>query len=189
MATDPLAPREKFDAFVLQETHTAESEIAGAEDELAKAGYKGVFTAARRSDRSDIGTFGGTAVVMKGHHQATSFRHLLGPSATANATTDIRHGKQQTGNNFAACDWTATAWHLKGVTLTLISIYLDGGQPLETGINAKKLGQVTSFVNSIQGPWMLCGDFNVPAEKLWASRWPQAMQAVDTITLPNGSYT
>eukprot|EP00959_Pyramimonas_sp_CCMP1952_P352265 7380726-Pyramimonas_sp.AAC.1 len=56
-----------YDAYAFQETHVGRSNLDSVECELVKLGCKACFTAARPRSRSERGTCGGTAVVMRGH--------------------------------------------------------------------------------------------------------------------------
>ena len=105
---------EHYDAYLLQELHVSQEKLQQVEAELAGAGFKGVLTAARQSDKTAGGTHGGTAVVVKGHLCASSFRHLAAdPRAVSSATADTRAGSHE-GRGFDMCDWTPMALHLKG---------------------------------------------------------------------------
>eukprot|EP00959_Pyramimonas_sp_CCMP1952_P439834 9208223-Pyramimonas_sp.AAC.1 len=81
------ANRREFDAYAIQETRVTVDKIEDIEAKLTKEGFKACFTGARKSKRSSAGSCGGTAALMKGHHQATFFRQAAGgqiSQATAN---------------------------------------------------------------------------------------------------------
>ncbi|CAK0833974.1 unnamed protein product, partial [Prorocentrum cordatum] len=59
--------RQLYNVYALQEAHLAHHELDSTEHKLQKTGFSAVFTAARASDRSEIGTCGGTRALVKGH--------------------------------------------------------------------------------------------------------------------------
>eukprot|EP00959_Pyramimonas_sp_CCMP1952_P363787 7618056-Pyramimonas_sp.AAC.1 len=107
------ANRREFDAYAIQETHVTVDKIEDLEAKLTKEGVKACFTGARRSTRSSAGSCGGTARLMKGHHQATFFRHAA-RDQVSQATASTLKEKQC---DYDMCDWTPVAWHIKGFTL------------------------------------------------------------------------
>ena len=145
------------DGYALQETHVAAGALETVESDLGKAGFKACFTAARSSTSSTTGSYGGTAVVMRGHLQTSSFRCRALSGAVSAATTDDRAGSHQQ-QDLNMLDWTPISWHLRGTTLTVVSIYLDSGGSLEFGINARKLATLKAFLSQLDTPWMICGD-------------------------------
>jgi hypothetical protein len=87
------------------------------------------------------------------------------------------------------CDWTPVTWHLKGTTLTVVSLYLDCNRSLTDGINSRKLTALAAFLKTLQGAWVVCGDFNTDPKTFWATGWPKAMGASAIISLPEDQHT
>ena len=63
---------------------------------------------------------------------------------------------------------------LRGFSLVIIGIYLDGGWAIESGINSKKLA-TSNFLPGIHRPWIIAGDWNRAPHQLWQSDWPTLM--------------
>ncbi|CAK0792836.1 unnamed protein product [Prorocentrum cordatum] len=57
-------------------------------------------------------------------------------STVTKATTDVS-GEWKA--DLDLCDWTPVTWHLKGTTITAISLYLDVGKALPEGINHESM--------------------------------------------------
>eukprot|EP00959_Pyramimonas_sp_CCMP1952_P169723 3545890-Pyramimonas_sp.AAC.1 len=62
-------------------------------------------------------------------------------------------------------------WHLKGVSITLISLYLEGTNCF-TGNNAANLSAMAAFLHTCKNPWIVAGDFKASPEAFWKSGWP-----------------
>ena len=83
-------------------------------------------------------------MLVKGHHKATFFRHEA-KAQVSKATTSMIKDKTC---NYDMCDWTPVAWHMKGYTLLVISLYLDANGSLLEGINCRKLTSLAAFIKS-----------------------------------------
>ena len=120
--------------------------------------------------------------MMKGHLRASTYRSQVEDSKqVTKATTDTSSSKWTT-LGIDVCDWTPITWHLKGTTTTVVSLYLDCGQPLTEGINSRKLTGLAAFLRTVGG------DFNVEPQVFEDSGWPQMMGAASLITLPEGHH-
>ena len=76
-----------YGAYAFQETHIVPRDLEKTERELVNMGFKACFTAARTSTRSEQGSYGCTAVVMRGRQKASSYRAQANEGTHAKATT------------------------------------------------------------------------------------------------------
>ena len=59
-------------------------------------------------------------------------------------------GKRRQAPSFALQDWMPLTWHLKGVSITLVSLYLEGTNCF-TGNNAAKLASLGASPDAVTG--------------------------------------
>ena len=178
-----------YDGFAFQETHISHGEVEPHERLLHGMGLKAVACAARTSKTSSTGTNGGTSIAIRSHMRSSSYRELAARQSVSGAMAGATAGNLDSdGNGLDFCDWVPMAWHLRGYSIVIISIYLDGGVAPTAGINSKKLASLSSFLDGIDHPWIIVGDWNHSPQQIWQSGWPKQMGSA-IMSLPEGSFT
>ena len=73
--------------------------------------------------------------------------------------------------------WTALAMQREGLELYLIQLYLRTGEPLQSPLNAELLGQLLQFLDHLQAPFIIGGDWQTAPEDLAATTIPSKFRA------------
>ena len=130
------------DVILIQETHLKRSSLQAAVAASHKAGY--IMTGGEAMTTAKQGTKGGVAVLTRSHLQMSTAQQF---------TTE-------------GCGYCAVEVRVKGVSLLLLSIYLQNSTPLHQEPNAEILARLTALLKSYPGQWLVAGDFNVSPQEL-----------------------
>ncbi len=71
--------------------------------------------------------------------------------------------------------WVAMAWHVNGLSLVVISLYLICGLGVKDR-NLSTLTELGAWLLALNLPWLIVGDFNVEPRELLASNCPQQVR-------------
>ena len=97
-----------------------------------------------------------------------SFRQWASPQSVSGATAGMAElGYEEDGLDFL--DWSPMLWHLRGFDLIVVSLYLESGVGLRSGLNAQKLTTLASFLKAVKTPWLIAGT-GTTAPRRWPSR-------------------
>ena len=129
----------------LSETHALVDSVRGHRGELASAGYKSFWSPAEPT--SNNGSHGGTMIAARQHLDVHPFVDQDQVYSGCNSFSDI----------------SVVTIRLKGMSLTIIKVYLDDNIGL-TKANVWKMHRVHCITQSLSNPWFLCGDFNTTPE-------------------------
>ena len=106
-------------------------------------GLKAYATPAQQSAKSSSGTCGGTAVLIQRSAQCDGFREWAAPGTATTSTATVR-GKRAHEVVHQFFDWTPVTLYMKGYAIVVISLYLNTGESLQLGDNARKLTSLAS---------------------------------------------
>ena len=73
--------------------------------------------------------------------------------------------------------WTALVMQREGLEIYLIQLYLRTGEPLQSPLNADLLGQLLQFLDHLQAPFIIGGDWQTAPEDLAATTIPSKFRA------------
>ena len=166
-----------FDGYLVQETHVKSQDLDQHEADLSRIGLKSCFSAARPSTTSSSGALGGVMAAARKQHRVRFFREYAKSGCASGSTAgSLEEYDFDTDENlFEFDDWVPMLWHLKGISVILITLYLRSGMPLRAGPNGRRLKELSTFLQSIRTTWIAAGDFNVSPQEFWRSGWPEAM--------------
>ena len=136
-----------------QETHLQQKAMETAQQYFTSRGWKTHGVAAEPTGHG--GSTGGLLTI-----HAT--RHLI----------HHVHTYTQQGNG-----WTALALQRDGCEIHLIQLYLKTGESLQSPLNADILGQLLQFLDHLQAPFIIGGDWQTAPEDLAATHIPSKFRA------------
>ena len=73
--------------------------------------------------------------------------------------------------------WTALCMERQGQNIYLVQLYLRTGETLQSSLNADILGQLLHFLDHLQAPFIVGGDWQTSPEELAATNIPSKMRA------------
>ena len=112
---------------------------------MHKVGYEMIGGEAAPSNNK--GTHGGVAVFSKSQFKAGTVQHFT----------------------IEGCGFCAAEVRVKGVSLLLVSVYLNNSTPLQCHPNAEIIGRLVALVRAHVGQWLVAGDFNITPHELSAT--------------------
>ena len=136
-----------------QETHLQQKAMETAQQYFTSRGWKTHGVAAAPTGQG--GSTGGFLTI-----HAT--RHLM----------HHVHTYTQQGNG-----WTALALQREGCEIYLIQLYFKTGETLQSPLNADILGQLLQFLDHLQAPFIVGGDWQTAPEDLAATNIPSKFRA------------
>ena len=71
--------------------------------------------------------------------------------------------------------WTSTIVRIKNCSIALVCMYLP---PDEAETNLSTMHEVSTFIQSIQCPFLICADFNKTPDQLIAMEWPPTSRGI-----------
>ena len=130
------------DVILVQETHLKRLSLQAAVAASHKASY--IMTGGEAMTTAKQGTKGGVAVLTRSHLQMSTAQQFT----------------------IEGCGYCAVEVRVKGVSLLLLSLYLQSSTPLHHEPNAEILARLTALLKSYPGQWLVAGDFNVSPQEL-----------------------
>ena len=109
---------------------------------MRKTGYE--FFGGEAFKSSSKGTSGRVAVLARTHLQAQARQHFT----------------------VEGCGYCEVELIVKGVSLLLLSLYLETSTPLHCRPNAEILASVIALIKDHRGQWLVAGDFNFSPQDL-----------------------
>ena len=149
--------------LLFQETHLGQKKMEEAQQYFNTRGWKSHGLPAEPTGRG--GNTGGFLILH-------GTRHL----------THVAHSYIQEGNG-----WMALGLQRQGTTFFLIQLYLRTGETLQSPLNASILGHLLAFLEQIQAPFIVGGDWQNEPEALAATVIQSRFKA--QIISPDGSTT
>ncbi|CAK0798840.1 unnamed protein product, partial [Prorocentrum cordatum] len=129
----------------------------GIRTEVAQDGWGAMITPSTASLKSASGCRGGDATFVLKHPAATSWERVLSAPACKG--------------------FQAVTFHLQRGSVVVIAFYLFPGDNLG-GANTERLRSVGRFVETLDDPWAIIGDWNPSMEQLQASQFMQLLDGV-----------
>jgi len=160
------------DIFLFAETHEPPEKSNELLTWWERAGYRAVVSPAHETKTSIDG--GGVLAAIRRHYSAWSFRHLASHASQAIGLRDI--GKKFVPGPIDFTDFVPIQFRVNQITFTIICVYLTASIGLK-GENIRKLAMLGSFVNTLRGPWLAIGDWNLLHTVLTRSNWIDEVKA------------
>ena len=130
------------DVILLQETHLRRGALQDAVAAMHKVGFEMVGGEAFSTARH--GTKGGVAVLTKTHIQSREMQHFT----------------------VEGCGFCAVEIRVRGVSLLLLSLYLQNSTPLHCHPNAEIVARLVAVIKHHSGQWLVAGDFNLSPQEV-----------------------
>ena len=133
---------ESYALICIAEHHLAGSVLAKYQGKLKKMGLRGSWEQATPTGKG--GNTGGTAVLARSH---------LKISTTTDQAGVLAYPKPSPGK----AGWSVAFWHMKGVTVAFVSLYLRCNTGF-AGENICILGGLARFLCCLSCPWCILAD-------------------------------
>ena len=130
------------DDVILQKTHLRRGALQDAVAAMHKVGFEMVGGEAFSTARH--GTKGGVAVLTKTHIQSRVMQHFT----------------------VEGCGFCAVEIRVRGVSLLLLSLYLQNSTPLHCHPNAEIVARLVAVIKHHSGQWLIAGDFNLSPQEV-----------------------
>ena len=134
------------DVILLQETHLRRGALQDAVAAMHKVGFEMIGGEAFSTARH--GTKGGVAVLTKTHIQSRVMQHFT----------------------VEGCGFCAVEIRVRGVSLLLLSLYLQNSTPLHCHPNAEIVARLVAVIKhhsgQCLGQWLIAGDFNLSPQEV-----------------------
>ena len=160
------------DVFAFQETHLGLDDSQRLLMDWHSAGWKGVVSPALPSRRRK--TPGGVTVGVRSHLSSLSYRDLAARPEQAEGLGRVV-GQAFSPGPIDFWDLAPIAIRANGITITIVSIYLESSEGLGSVNNQRKLATLKAFTTVVQGPWIAIGDWN--SEPHQVAPWARKLQA------------
>ncbi|CAK0821619.1 unnamed protein product [Prorocentrum cordatum] len=178
-AATGLMDERHYDGILLVETHVGEEHSDDLLRHWSRNGYKATCAPARPTDRAELS--GGAVAGMKNTFTTSSSGDLAMQQAQQIGMRDIA----STRGNVDFHDFVPIVWHINGTSICIVAAYLTCSIGIR-GISLQKLAILGSFIKSLDIPWAIFADWNVPPSTLMQTADPtgkrsrKAATAADT---------